>query len=55
MRLWNSRETGNEMKDSLLHPPEANSVTRRTETTHFSGDVKPTYYSAQCKKQNDYE
>jgi len=53
MGLWNSRETGNEMNDSILHQPEANSVTRRKETTRFSGDVKPTYYSAQCKNQKD--
>jgi hypothetical protein len=36
-------------------PPEANLVTRRIETTLFSGDVKPNYYSAQCKNQNDCE
>ena len=42
MRPWNSLEAGNEMNDSLLHPPEANSVTRRIEATRFSGDVKLT-------------
>jgi hypothetical protein len=44
---------GNEMNDSLLHPPEANSVIRTIEKTCFSGDDKPTCYSAQWKNQND--